>query len=45
MDALPADLELVKLLNVDGADQGMQAFLEAQGFHHLVDQFEMDRPV
>jgi ribosomal protein S18 acetylase RimI-like enzyme len=45
VDALPADQELVKLLNVDGTDQGMRAFLEAQGFDHLVDQFEMERPV
>jgi ribosomal protein S18 acetylase RimI-like enzyme len=45
VNALPEDLELLKLLNVDAADQGMQAFLEAYGFHHLVDQFEMDRAV
>jgi ribosomal protein S18 acetylase RimI-like enzyme len=43
--ALPEEQELVKLLNVDSEDLGMRAFLEARGFHHLVDQFEMDRAV
>lgn len=45
VEILPSDLELIKLLNVDATDIGMNAFLEAQGCRHLVDQFEMDRPV
>jgi len=30
-------------LNVDGNDKGMQAFFEAIGFSHLIDQYEMTR--
>lgn len=45
VERLPSDLELIKLLNVDSVDSGMHGFLDALGFHHLVDQFEMDRPV
>jgi ribosomal protein S18 acetylase RimI-like enzyme len=45
VEDLALELELIKLLNVDSADSGMLAFLEALGFHHLVDQFEMERPV
>ena len=30
-------------LNVDGNDKGMQAFFEAVGFNHLIDQYEMNR--
>jgi len=30
-------------LNVDGEDTGMQAFFEAVGFSHLIDQYEMSR--
>jgi len=42
-ERLPADVAKINLLNVDGADAGMQAFVEKLGFAHLVDQYEMER--
>jgi ribosomal protein S18 acetylase RimI-like enzyme len=38
---LPENVSRLAALNVDGGDQGMQAFFAALGFEHLVDQFEM----
>lgn len=43
--AIPDDISCVKLLNVDASDSGMIGFLDHLGFRHLIDQFEMTRPI
>jgi len=40
---MPEDATKLPALNVDGHDTGMQAFFEATGFKHLIDQYEMTR--
>ena len=40
---LPDSVTKLAALNVDGQDAGMQAFFEAAGFTHLIDQYEMGR--
>ncbi|MCK4571213.1 GNAT family N-acetyltransferase [Candidatus Bipolaricaulota bacterium] len=40
---LPDTVSKLPALNVDGEDRGMQAFFEAVGFSHLIDQYEMGR--
>ena len=40
---MPEATTKLAALNVDGQDTGMQAFLEAVGFSHLIDQYEMSR--
>ncbi|MCK5828289.1 GNAT family N-acetyltransferase, partial [Candidatus Bipolaricaulota bacterium] len=42
---LPEDAPKLAALNVDGDDTDMQAFFEAVGFSHLIDQYEMGRRV
>ena len=44
-EALPESVEALRLLNVDGSDEGMLRFLAGLGFESLVDQYEMVRPV
>jgi len=41
--SMPKSVPKLPALNVDGDDQGMQAFFEAVGFTHLIDQYEMSR--
>ena len=40
---MPEATTKLSALNVGGGDTGMQAFFEAVGFAHLIDQFEMSR--
>jgi ribosomal protein S18 acetylase RimI-like enzyme len=42
---VPRGVARIAVLNVDGADAGMQQFLRRLGFTPLVDQFEMERPL
>ena len=42
---LPESREQLTALNIDGDDTGAQAFFESLGFTHLVDQYEMARPL
>ena len=42
---VPSSVERWAVLNIDGEDRGMQAFFEALGFTHLIDQYEMVRPI
>lgn len=42
-ERLPEMVGSVRLLNVDGADRGMRAFLARLGFRHILDQYEMSR--
>ena len=42
---LPESVTRLTALNVDGSDAGTQAFFESLGFSHLVDQYEMVRPL
>jgi len=42
---LPASAKRLTALNVDGADEGMQSFLQSIGFAHLIDQYEMARTI
>ena len=41
--SMPKSVTKLPALNVDGEDKGMQAFFEAAGFTHLIDQYEMSR--
>ena len=43
--ALPNNVQSVKLLNVEASDSGMATFLDRLGFQHLIDQYEMIRPI
>jgi len=42
---LPALAKRLVAINVDGSDDGMQAFFQSIGFTHLVDQYEMARAI
>ena len=42
---LPETVDALRLINVDGSDEGMLRFLNDLGFEPLVDQYEMVRPV
>jgi ribosomal protein S18 acetylase RimI-like enzyme len=44
-EALPENVDALRLINVDGSDGGMLRFLADLGFDSLVDQYEMVRPV
>lgn len=44
-EALPESVDALRLINVDGSDEGMLRFLTGLGFEPLVDQYEMIRPV
>jgi len=43
--AIPESVPFVKLLNLDASDAGMKIFLKRLGFDHLIDQYEMVRPI
>lgn len=43
--ALPEGVDALRLINVDGSDEGMLRFLTGVGFEPLVDQYEMVRPL
>ena len=45
IDRLPRNVAQVRLVNVDGEDSAMRAFLERRGFVHTVSQFEMVRRI
>lgn len=42
---LPEPLPRLTALNVDGSDAGAEAFFQSLGMSHLVDQYEMTRPL
>jgi len=44
-ERLPAGTAVVRLLNVDGSDDGMLSFVRDVGCRHSVDQFEMARTI
>ena len=43
--SIPPTVSGLAALNIDADDDGMQRFLTAVGFSHLIDQVEMRRPV
>jgi ribosomal protein S18 acetylase RimI-like enzyme len=45
LEQLPERTEAIKLLNVDRSDGGTQEFLRHLGCEHMLDQYEMARPV
>ena len=44
-ELLPKGVDALRILNVDGSDEGMLRFLVGLGFEPLIDQYEMVRPV
>ena len=42
---IPSSISRWVALNIDGEDRGMQTFFTNLGFAHLVDQYEMARPI